>query len=1427
MSPPQDSTTGGIHVGDVGGNVTFRALGDIVGGNKIVNLNTTIQISVDAVTQRPLVPTTPYRGLERFEERDRDLFFGRDQLIKSLLAQLGRSPLLLVLGASGSGKSSVIRAGLLPALARVLGASFRAFTLVPDVNPFESLRSSLQRDFGQTETAALAGAAPDALPGLLQGLQRAGESWVIFIDQFEELFTRSEERQRKSFLAALFALAQQPAGTIKLVLAMRADFLDRFGAFPEWAGLIEKNIALVADLHADELRLAIEQPAAQHGVVFETGLVEAIIKDVQGQAGSLPLLQYTLDLLWQEERRSDGLADRHLNTRSYRELGGVRGALQKRADDLYTGFADQPGARQASPRQESVRHIFLRLVDIASGGAEDAVWRPVRRRVPMTQFTVAPEPEILRTLIDQKLLVSNREGDEATVEVAHEALFTSWGRLRHWIEGGKHVIFVRNRLVDDARRWHARRQADAPGAAEELLGGSRLAQALDLQARGDFAALAGGLGEIESQFLAASQAQRDQRQQQERERQARELHQAQALADEQKRRADEQALAARRQRRLTWGMVAVSLAVVAAAGYAVRQRNAAEAAANEAVTQRNAAEKAQRAAAANERVAISRLGLSNWRIAQQAQGPGFADPEISPIKATHYLLAAATSLETAGETSAVRHTLLAAQITRRALERTFVHGPLDFGGGGSFARDGSTLLIWNDLEGARVWEVKGPIIARIPQALPLWGAVFSADGRQVLTWSGNRESEMPGTAQVWHAADGSPVSAPLVHPRTIRGAAFSPRGDHVATWSNDGTARLWTLPAGQPAGTLPHSREERGSEVTTEPVAGAVFDSTGEQLVTWTRTLEPNFYGTLALWDTATATRLTRVNAAGTVQAVGIDARDQQRLFCLFEAQRDEAGQLHVWKLPRGKITAPRPLPAGMRGAVFTPDGGHVLLWGRRGYFQLWPTAPGEKDSPDPVIFDLAPTEKIHRATFSPDGDRVLAWIDTDENGQKGEARVWDRTSGRVLPGAMRHEDIIVDATFSPDGRRVLTTSRDGSARLWPAPARPPPPPKDEEGDTPRAFFAADGARVLTRDADGVFRFVDPAAGASAPISATKAIFEWSVSPDGQRLAAQTPESRIQLWDVHTGKPVGAPLRDDATLSGTAFNADGRFALTWSDDQSFQLWHARTGEPAAPPTPVDGVIRRAALSPDARTVVAWDTHYPQTRLHLHAVGQAKASHAIDLKRLVDQVLFSPDGRVFAVWDTVASPGVIELWNPTTGERVSPPLSLRGTLRGATFSADSRFLVVWTEHGQVVVAGGRDGMPRGSPLHHPGPVTRVTFSRDAEYLLAVGPQIGARLWDTAQTQCLAIFRPEKPAADAGFDARETAVLVTDLQGNVTRWDISVDPSVPIVEHRLDFEIQSATALGIDGEVRVLTLSEHLAREQLLAGFRKDRAAPRAP
>lgn len=524
-----------------------------------------IQIAVDEIKTRPLVAASPYKGLKRFEVADRDRFFGRDQLIRSLAADLETSNLVLLLGASGSGKSSVVRAGLIPQLINRWGSQFLDIAFTPDVDPFESLYASLLKTFKQDQAKIARRDHSQTLVQTVKVLKPADQQWLILIDQFEELFTLTPVQKRKTFINALLylyrALQQAEWRSVKLVLTMRADFLDRISTYPSLGRLIQGHMRLVTDMHRDELRLAIEQPAAHHGVVFEAGLVDEITNDVQGQAGSLPLLQYTLDLLWQRE----DIRDRTLNTQTYRELGGVRGALQQRVDAIYSGF-------DPTERVEA-KQIFLKLVDVVGSIEEvDLAGRAISKRVSLMAFESRHERQVLQKLVDYNLLVSNRE-QQSTVEIAHEALISSWKTLQSWIDESKEVIIINNRLRDDAQRWHRLIDPNPEAAEEELWSGTKLDRVLELQKQHLFEITLGGLTEEERAFIHSS-IERQQRLRQESEaREQRELalirealaHEKRAAAEAQKAQVEERR-ARKAIQRVAIASIALLLAVIGGAG---------------------------------------------------------------------------------------------------------------------------------------------------------------------------------------------------------------------------------------------------------------------------------------------------------------------------------------------------------------------------------------------------------------------------------------------------------------------------------------------------------------------------------------------------------------------------------------------------------------------------------------------------------------------------------------------------------------------------------------------------------------------------------------------------------------------------------------------------------------------------------------------
>jgi WD40 repeat protein len=1411
--PSQAPSSGGIHVGDVGGNVTFRALGDIVGGDKIVNISTTIQISVEAVTQRPLVIRSPYRGLDRFEDRDKDLFFGRDQLIKSLLAQLSANNVLLVLGASGSGKSSVVRAGLLPALSGLLRARFRYFTLVPDVNPFESLRSSLHNGgFSQTQTRDLTDAQPGTPARLIHALQREGDQWLLFVDQFEEIFTLSEEPLRKSFIAALLEITQHTASSTKLVLAMRADFLDRFSPFPTFAKLIEKNIDLVADMHPDQLRLAIEQPAARHGVVFEQGLVEEIIKDVQGQAGSLPLLQYTLDLLWEEERRSDGLADRHLNTRSYRELGGVRGALQKRADEIYASFGDKAEQKRSSEKQEIVRQIFLRLVDIAGAGSDDTVWRPVRRRAAMASFSAAQEQELLQELINKKLLVSNREGTEAMVEVAHEALFTSWERLKKWIEGGKQVIFARNRLDDDARRWHQRQQEDSDVAEEELLSGSRLGQALEMRARGDFVAVIGGLSEMETQFLDASAALRDRRRQEEQGRQQRELATARALASEQTKRADDQSKAAARQQRLTMTMVLVSLLTVVAATFAWRQQRVA-------VKERLQSNVATTNAVANAREAKRQLAAFHWLQGATARNRDPVSPE-----ATFWFLRSAADSESAGDQRRMHSALMAATASDPAYVCSLRHS--NQVRGACCSRNGTGVLTWT-AETALLWDVitKGAIRSFVHDETKLVeGAMFGPNETNVLTWSTD------GTARLWALDQKEPVRV-FRHHGPINGSRFHEDKTRLLTWSYDGTAQLWQLDSADPLQIFSHG----------SPVDGASFSGNGERVLTWSRD------GLAIVWEIGKIESIGRFLQGGFLHDARLDESGSQ----LLRFHEDGRGA-ELWNVRENRKVSEF---TSTSGGEFIGVG-RALTWGHEGKVDFWRVTGGEKPTLEKTFTNTA---VILGVQFDRRGTRLLTW------GGDGNAKVWNTSSQTT---AVRHHDSITGATFSGDATRIVTWGMDRVVRVWEIDRSGVIQEFPHRGGVVKS--STSGAFVLTSSTNGDVKLWN--VGKGEPVHTLHhgaAISGAQFSRDERRLLTWG-DGQARVWTVGDTNPVATVLHL-GVINGARFNRDESRVLTWSADGTARLSNVTN---AAKIRSFDHTnsVEEASLNPDESylltlsggTARLWKASTREL-IQILRPGQITRSASftadgvhiltVDADGVQGKALLWEIGRTNQVRDfaqpdriiggTFARPSPISgallnrdgtrllthsynageacLWDIASDKaqtfHPSDEPALIREMFGAIFIRNETCVLTWDwAEARLWEATTGRSMRTFRPF---GMASDVALNNSETLFLTWGTDSTVRLWDVELEQPIRAFIHEGPVLGAIFTRDGRRVLTWSQDGLARVWDVSLDEDTPIEERVVEFEVRSATTLGSDGQIRVPSVSEWESKKWQLAEMQKKR------
>ena len=505
-------------------------------------------------------PRNPYKGLRAFDEVDAADFFGRDDLIGEIVARLAgddlSSRLVLLVGGSGTGKSSVVRAGLLPRVRRgEVPGSERWFvaTMLPGSSPFKELAESLQH-VAVAETTGLAEQLADGEGGIDSVLRRLipdGGQLLLVVDQFEELFTMASEDDQRGFLDGLIQAVSAPDSRLRVVATLRADFYDRPLSFQRFGAAVNAATVTITAMSPANLEAAIVEPIEQVGARVEPALVAELVRAVVDEPAALPSLQFALFEL------AERSPDRGLTFSAYRELGGVDGAIAARAEMLYRSLDD--GERVA------VRHLFERLVVVDREG------EPTRRRASRTELSGVVDPATVDRWAEARLLTLDRHPQTRvpTVELAHEALLREWPRLRAWIEEDRGQIAVRGNLREAAASW-----VELDRDEGTLYRGARLQVALDLvDGQGD------ALPDPEREFLDASRAARDR---------------------EEREASEHVARQARSNRRLRVQLAAIGIALVVAlvGGFL-------------AVDQRREAQQERRAATARELATASEASLDD------------------------------------------------------------------------------------------------------------------------------------------------------------------------------------------------------------------------------------------------------------------------------------------------------------------------------------------------------------------------------------------------------------------------------------------------------------------------------------------------------------------------------------------------------------------------------------------------------------------------------------------------------------------------------------------------------------------------------------------------------------------------------------------------------------------------------------------------
>jgi WD40 repeat protein len=1260
----------------------------------------------------------PYKGLRPFGEADTLDFFGRDSLVDRLVARLGETVegnrFLAVVGPSGSGKSSAVRAGLIPALrAGAISGSDTWFVveMMPGAHPLEELEAALLRIATDPRSTLVDEFRGDQglVDAVEQVLPQGGSELLLVIDQLEELFTQVEDEETRSrFLAYLARAATDGRSRVRVLVTLRADYFDRPLAYPGFGPLLGSRTETVTPLTPAELELAIAGPARRIGVGVEPDLLAEIVADSTGRLGTLPLLQYALTELF--ERREDGT----LTLSGYQEVGGVGGALADRAEHLYEATGRDEG-------KEATRQLFLRLVTL-DGGLED-----LRRRVRRSELdTLEGDREAMTTSIEaftrHRLLTSDRDPvtREPTVEVAHETLLRAWPRLRGWIDSAREDLRNHRSLATEAEQWE-----DADRDPSFLLRGSRLERLEAWAARSGFA-----LNSAEREYLEASLQER--------------VAERAAEAAQRRRERFIERRSVRRLRALVAvlaasALVATSLTVVA-------------------LNQRNRAERESMIATARE---LAQAAVANLDV----------DVERSMLLA---LEAVETTYRVDGTVLPEAEEVLHRAVQAHRLVYSVPGNHAEFSANGSRLLVGGLRPgeadVYEAAIGERLSTAKAAGIGSEtgPSDLDL---VFSPDGRVFATWGG-----ITPDIRLFETATGEEVRRLSVPEGALYDPEFSPDGRFLATggpasgWYGDPACcpqtYLFDLRTGAllniqfaigPIAFSPDGKRHLIADSWYDPgldawVAGYVHDrqAGGDPLEHPHVPVYhlPGQEANVPIYAGAAGTNLTRgqtilghegdVNDAAWSPDGERIATSSPKQVIVWDASMPRVYERYRYKDPDNLVRPELTLspPAGLFTAVaFGPDSriasgmsdGSTIVW------EL--SARGA----EPILSLVGHDAAVDMVDFSPDGTRLVTSSDD------GEVKVWD-----VTPTGGGHEWLTVPGAgglaYSPDGARLAVGSEDGDVHVYDATngkemlvlkghqGRVNAIAFDPSGSTLATAGFVDGkARVWDATSGDELAKVDQArsqryAGGRCPLYRTslEQVFDVAFSPDGAVLATGGwggPSSTL-VWDPATGERFSLLFEDpeqDPWGRSVDFSPDGRLVAGEGSDDVF-VWSVEgAGLVARMRAPQ---VTALSFSPDGRRLATGSLDGGLT------VWEARTGRQLDaLTGNLGQVMdlaFAPDGASLA---TSSSDGTLRLWEVGTGRHT---LTIANGVAGEV-GAESKFCFRTLQVARLGVGGKLAFSPDGTQLAYTAADATVrVLALDIDDLIHLARSRLTRSW--TQEEC---------------------------------------------------------------------------------------------